>query len=267
MNHSMTARSRTIFAAIACPVLLCSSLVFAGSGPAQKAEKPWTEWTQKEAEKILSSSPWAQQQVDTDTSELTYSPTASPNSSTSTRSAVMGTTTDRQSVTDNRQESGARNQAVNLKFTVRFFSARPVRQALIRLLELKSKPEPDMMERMHAFANVKGGDSIILTLTADSTDRRHLGPAMTEMSSSITATLKNEAYLERDGKRNFLHEYVPPGQDGFGARFIFLRKMDEKAFIDSNTGDVRFFVKFPSGMKVDRKFKVSDMMYEGQLEY
>lgn len=90
---------------------------------------------------------------------------------------------------------------------------------------------------------------------------------MQAMSSAITANLKNETYLERDGKRNFLHEYVPPGQDGFGARFIFLRKMDEKAFIDSNTGDVRFFVKFPSGMKVDRKFKVSDMMYEGQLEY
>ena len=124
-----------------------------------------------------------------------------------------------------------------------------------------------MMERMHAFANVKGGDSIILTVTADSTDRRHLGPAMTEMSSSITATLKNEAYLERDGKRNFLHEYIPPGQDGFGARFIFLRVVDEQPFINSNTGEVRFVTKYSNGMKVDRKFKVSDMMYEGQLEY
>ena len=97
MNHSMTARGRTIFAAIACAVLLCSSLVFAGNVPAQKAEKPWTEWTQKEAEKVLSSSPWAQAQVDTDTSEMTFSPTSDPNSGTSTRSAVTGTTTDRDS--------------------------------------------------------------------------------------------------------------------------------------------------------------------------
>ena len=37
--------------------------------------------------------------------------------------------------------------------------------------------------------------------------------------------------------------------------------------INGNTGDVRFFTKYPNGMKVDRRFKVSDMIYEGQLEY
>ena len=253
MKHWMT---KTIFASVACAVLLCSSLVLAGGVPTQKAEKPWTEWTQKEAEKVLSSSPWSQQQVDTDTSEMFFKPTNDPR--------VSGRT---QSTDGQRVESGATNQAVNLKFTVRFFSARPVRQALIRLLELKNKPEPDMIERMHAFANVKGGDSIILTLTVESTDQRYTGPAMQAMGSAITATMKNETYLERNGKRHFLHEYVPPGKDGFGARFIFLRNVDEQPFIDSNTGDVRFFTKYPNGMKVDRKFKVGDMIYEGQLEY
>lgn len=85
--------------------------------------------------------------------------------------------------------------------------------------------------------------------------------------SAITATLKNETYLERDGKRHFLHEYVPPGADGFGARFIFLRNIDDQPFIDGNSGEVRFFTKYPNGLKVDRRFKVSDMLYEGQLEY
>jgi hypothetical protein len=258
MTHSMTARSRskTIFAAIACAVLLCSSLVFAGSVPAQKAEKPWTEWTQKEAEKVLSSSPWAQSQVDTDTSEMFFSPTNDPR--------ARGRT---QSNDQQRSESGANNQAVNVKFVVRFFSARPIRQALIRLLELKNKPEPDVAERMHQFATVKSGDSIIVTLSFEAPDQRSAGPAMQAINSAITANLKNETYLERDGKRNFLHEYVPPGQDGFGARFIFLRKIEEQPFINANTGDVRFFVKYPSGLKIDRRFKVSDMMYEGQLEY
>ena len=262
MKHSLT---KKIFASIVSVVLL--SLVFAGGVPAQKAQKPWTEWTQKEAEKVLSSSPWAQEQIDTDTSELTFKPTSRPTESTSTRGSVMGTTTDSQSVNNNRGESGARNQAVNLKFVVRFFSARPVRQALIRLMELKNKPEPAVLERMHQFANVKSGESIIVTLTAESTDGRYSGPAMQAMGSAITANLKNETYLERDGKRNFLHEYIPPGQDGFGARFIFLRNVEEQPFINSNTGDVRFFVKYPSGLKIDRRFKISDMMYEGQIEY
>jgi hypothetical protein len=69
MDHSM---SKTIFAAVACAVLLCSSLVFGRIAPNQKQEKPWTDWTQKEAEKILNSSAWAQAQVNTDTSEMFF---------------------------------------------------------------------------------------------------------------------------------------------------------------------------------------------------
>jgi hypothetical protein len=247
--------NKKLFASIACAILLFSSLVFAGSSPAQKAEKPWTEWTQKEAEKVLSSSPWSQAQVDTDTSEMFFTPTNDP---------ARGRT---QSNDGQRLGNGATNQAVNVKFVVRFFSARPVRQALIRLMELKNKPEPAVLERMHQFAEVKSGDSIILTLSVETTDQRYMGQAMQAISSAITATLKNETYLERDGKRNFLHEYIPPGQDGFGARFIFLRVVDEQPFINSNTGEVRFVTKYSNGMKVDRKFKVSDMIYGGQLEY
>ena len=238
---------------LTCAVLLSSSLVFAGT--TQKTEKPWTEWTQKEAEKMLSNSPWSQAQVDTDTSEMFFSPTNDP---------ARGRTTDN---AGSRLESGARNQAVNVKFIVRFFSARPVRQALVRMMELKQKPEPDVMERMHAFANVQSGESIILTLSFETTDQRYGGQAMQAMSSANTGALKNETYLERDGKRNFLHEYIPPGKDGFGARFILLRIVDEQPFINNNTGDVRFVTKYPNGMKVDRRFKVSDMMYNGQLEY
>jgi hypothetical protein len=251
MNHSLT---KTIFISVAGAVLLCSSLVSGHVAQNQKADKPWTEWTQKEAEKVLSSSPWAQAQVDTDTREMFYSPTNDGRSGRGTNP-------------DGRLVGGATNQPVDIKLIVRFFSARPVRQALIRLMELKQKPEPDMLERMHAFANVKSSDSIILTLSVETTDQRYAGIAMQALGSAITATLKNETYLERDGKRHFLHEYVPPGQDGFGARFIFLRNVEAQPFINSNNGDVRFVTKYPNGLKVDRRFKISDMMYEGQLEY
>ena len=124
-----------------------------------------------------------------------------------------------------------------------------------------------MAQRLHAFADVKSTDSIILTLNFETTDQRYGGVAMQTMGSAITATLKNETYLERNGKRLFLEEYIPPGKDGFGARFIFLRNVEDKPFIDSNTGDVRFVTKYPNGLRVDRRFKVADMMYEGQLEY
>jgi hypothetical protein len=245
-----------IFASVACALLLSSTLIFARGGPSQKKEKLWTDWTQKEAEKVLSGSPWAQTQVDTDTSEMFFSPTNDP------RARGRAQSTD-----GSRAESGATNQSVNVKFIVRFFSARPIRQALIRLMELKQKPDASVVERMHTFANVKSEESIIVTLSVETTDQRYAGVAMQAMGSAITATMKNETYLERDGKRHFLYEYVPPGQDGFGARFIFLRNVDDKPFISGNSGDVRFFTKYPNSLKVDRVFKLSDMIYEGQLEY
>jgi hypothetical protein len=248
--------SRTLFASILCAALLSSSFAFAASSASQKQERPWTEWTQKEAEKVLSSSPWAQTQTDTDTSEMFFSPT-----SDSRRTGRAGTNEQA------RLEDGATNQAVNVKFIVRFFSARPVRRALARLIELKQKPDAAMIERLHAFADLKSNESIILTLNVETTDQRYAGAAMQAMSSAITATLKNDTYLERGGKRLFLEEYVPPGKDGFGARFIFLRALNDQPFISDNSGDVRFYVKYPGGLKVDRRFKLSDMMLEGELEY
>ena len=149
---------------------------------------------------------------------------------------------------------------------IRFFSARPVRQALIRLLELENKPAPDVLARMHDFANLESND-IIITVTTEATDQRSGRAVMQLFNSAATGTLKNDTYLERNGKRLFITEYFPLGKDGFGAKFVFSRLLDEKAFIEDNTAEVRFHSKFEKGPTIDRRFKVADMMYNGALEY
>ena len=194
----------------------------------QNEDEAWIKWSKKEAEKILTDSPWSQNQTDTDTTELFFSPTADPN---------KGRKPDND---ESRLKQGASNQSVNVKYVIRFFSARPVRRALVRLLELQNNPPPEVVEKLHNFANFKSTESIIVTLTAQATDQRSLRAAMQAIDSAVTATLKNETYLERNGKRQFLEEYIPPGKDGFGARFIFLRTFDEQPFIADNTGEVRF---------------------------
>src|SRR5262245_13298179 len=94
------------------------AFTFAITGDALgQQNKPWTEWSKKDAEKILSDSPWSQTQVETDTSEMFYSPTSDP------RAPGVRTT----GTSGNRQAQGATNQAVNVKYHIRFFSARPVR--------------------------------------------------------------------------------------------------------------------------------------------
>lgn len=224
----------------------------------QKQAKSWKEWTKEDAEKILNHSPWGQQQVDTDLSEMFYQPTTDARTSGG-RAPNAGS----------RLEQGATNQETKLMYGIRFFSARPVRQAFIRMIQLQQKNlEADVIERMNSFADLPSNDSIIIAVTIEGTDKRSLGKVMQIVSSAATGTLKNTTYLERnDGKRLFLEEYVPPGKDGFGARFIFPRIVNERPFLTPEIHDVRFVSDFGTTIKLNMRFNVAPMMIDGKLEY
>jgi len=144
-------------------------------------------------------------------------------------------------------------------------------------------PEPgvcraDRLDGVRDLRPVHAGDQIppgglIQTgpsgaVTIEGTDKRSLGHVMQLFNSAATGTLKNTSYLERnDGKRLFLEEYVPPGKDGFGARFIFLRMPDGMPFLTPEVSDVRFVGEVAREVKLNMRFKVSDMLMDGKLEY
>jgi len=245
------------------PVLTAVLLLLAmlGVSFAQK-DKKWTEWSKKDADKMLNDSPWAKTQTDTDSREGFFTPTSAP--------GVNGA---RETSNDSsRASQGATNQSTSVSYIVRFYSARPIRQALARNVWLNQKePDAATVQGLQRFGEVKSPDSIIVTVSfkgAAGSDSRSVNPVMQAFNSATTGTLKNNVYLQRnDGKQLFLQEYIPPGKDGFGARFIFLRMPEEKLFIDSNTKEIRFYAEFSSSIKIDRRFKTADMMYEGELEY
>ncbi len=238
---------KTIFAVVLGLALISTSL-------AQKDKKPWTEWSQNEAQKILNNSAWGRMQTDTDTTEMFFRPTAD------TRRAPNAA---------DRAVEGATNQSTNVTYGIRFFSARPVRQAFVRMIQLQQKKlEPEVLERMKNFAEVESTDSIIVAVTVEGTDKRSLGKVLQIVNSAATGTLKNTTYLERnDGKRLFLQEYVTPGRDGFGARFIFPRIVDGQPFLTKDFAEVRFVSDFDPMVKLNMRFKLADMMLDGQLEY
>jgi hypothetical protein len=245
--------SRTAISFVAALALLLALI----AATAQEKGKAWSDWSKKDAEKMLNNSPWAQTQTDTDTSQMFYSPTSDP------RLGARVTST-----TGVRVGEGATNQSINIIYRVRFFSARPIRQALIRLMWIQQPPPPEVAQKMTNFAELQATDSIIVSVTYESNDQRYSHAVMQEFNSAITATMKNNSYLDRsDGKRQFLEEYAPPGKDGFGAKFIFLRKQDGQPFISKTAGEIHFHVEYPSGLKIDRRFKVAEMIYRGELEY
>lgn len=245
-------------------------LVFVGIGVSQ--QKPWTEWTREEAEKILNHSAWGQTQTETDTSEMVYTPTTLGGATTptgSTRSENVRGITDRQSVNNSRVAQGATNQAISINYHIRLLSAKPVRQAFFRFMELTRKDlDRETLKGLRSFVERDFSDYIAVAVTFDSTDGRYSGPALQAFGSATLGTLKNRTYLERkDGKRLFLMDYYSPINDGLGAKFIFPRLVDERNFLNADSGSFRFVSEVGNQIKLNVTFKMAELMYDGQLEY
>jgi len=225
---------------------------------AQKKAKPWTEWNEKEVNKMLNDSAWGQTQNETNTSEMFYSPTTQGGARST---GVGGSSNDRNS-------QGALNQATNIAYNIRLLSAKPIRQAFARRVMMQN---PQMAEQLKAFAERQSDEYIVVAVDYNSADRRLSGPAMQQFNSANLATLKNTTYLEtKDGKRVFLEQYMTPINDGMGAKFIFPRVVDGKPFVTRDSGFLRFYSEFPGSgntLKLNMRFKLSDMTYEEKLEY
>lgn len=250
-------------------LLCCAALVLMVA--TQLASTQWdkktpTEWSEREAQKLLNDSPWAQTQTFSDMSQMTGN-----NALNSGQSRVA--------------------QDIHVNFRVRFLSAKPVRQAVAREMELKQKGklDPQLAAQLKAFAAADFPDFIVITVLCDAPQRNvQLQEAQALLQNRTTADLKNNTYLElKNGTRLFLKEYQPPRNDGLGARFIFPRLVNEEPFLSANSGEVRFYSELTpanaAGLttrpgsttgatgginyKLNLRFKVADMTYLGKLEY
>lgn len=250
-------------------LLCCVAVVTLASvlpAAAQWDKKTPTEWSEREAQKLLNDSPWAQTQTFSDLSQMTGN-----NALSSGQSRVA--------------------QDIHVNFRVRFLSAKPVRQAVAREMELKQKGklDPQLAAQLKAFAAADFPDFIVITVVCDAPQRNvQLQEAQALLQNRTTADLKNNTYLElKNGTRLFLKEYQAPRNDGLGARFIFPRLVSEEPFLSANSGEVRFYSELsPAGSqgltirpgtttgatgginyKLNLRFKIADMNYLGKLEY
>src|SRR6476646_9498234 len=108
---------------------------------AQKDQKPWTDWTKDDVDKVLNKSAWGHVITNTDTSEMTV---------------TMG---------QSQTEQGSRNQAISWSYRVRFFSAKPIRQGFARKLLLDNPSlKPQQLEN---FVNGDYSDSIVIAVAFD----------------------------------------------------------------------------------------------------
>jgi len=245
-------------------LFICCVLILFGTTAHAQKNKPWTEWSQKEAEKVLNDSAWGQTQTEggggseqpSQTSAITSTTAAKERNATNVKAAATSA------------ESGeTKAPAPSLHLRVRFMSAKPIRAAFVRMLELQGTPA-EKVAQVKPFVDYDFSNYVVVTVNMDGNDRGRMGAIIQELAKTDSAALKTVTYLERkDGKRLELMEYRAPVNDGLGAKFVFARNLNGTPFLDANSGEVRFVTELGKLLKISRRFKVSEMMYDGKLEY
>lgn len=235
------------------------ALMFACVAVAQK-QKPWTEWTKKDVDKTLNDSAWGQTQTE-----------GGSGASQSTDSAVTQVAAQRSAdrqLSTRQGESGEGKPVTYVKYHVRFLSAKPVRAAFARLVLLaKAEPDEALATQLQGFIDRDFSEYIVVSVGVEVGDQKMAGPIMQAFSGANAEALQKTVYLERkDGKKLFLMDYRPPVEDGMGAKFVFKRVVDGQPFLTENDS-VRFVAQMNEKMKLDTRYKLSNMLYDGKLEY
>jgi hypothetical protein len=236
--------------------LLIALTIMANSAIAQAKAKPWTEWSKKDAEKILNDSAWGQTQ--------TISSSDASISSAITKTQGAGN----ESVSRSGQ-SGESMGSKSTYYRARFLTAKPVREAFARLVVL-SQPNAgkDLTDQLQGFIDRDFGHYLVVAFTVDATDPKMAAGMMASMTRMNIDALKGKVYLERkDGTRMELVDYKPPIADNMGAKFVFEREIDGQPFLSPEAEYVRFVMEPSERLKVNLRFKVAAMMFDGKLEY
>jgi hypothetical protein len=219
---------------------------------AQWNKKPYTEWSEKDAKKLLENSPWAQTQIFSDTS-----------SEFKTGPARGGLGTG-----DNSSGDYSTHQ---LNIRMRLLSSKPVRQAFARIVTLMQKGQmtPQLDAQLKAFATQDFPDFIIISLDCDAKESKNeFREFKALMENRTTADLKHNTYITgKGGERVYIEAYQPPKNDNLGAKFIFPRLVNGEPFITASSDEIHFYSEFSTKYVLNMRYKVKDMMADGKLEY
>lgn len=218
--------------------------------------KPWLEWNMKETTRVLNDSAWGQTQLETKEAD-------------GGSSAITNTGSSRSMVPRDPSKDSPGAITSYIKYYIRLLSAKPIRQAVVRKLMLDS---PDMnaqsKEQLQSFADARTSDFIVVAVVAEAKDRSMGGQALQAFNKATLESLKGSTYLERgDGQRVPLVDFKAPINDGLGAKFVFPRMLNNQPLLEAGSGQLKFHCELSKEIKLQARYKVSDMTYDGQLEY
>jgi hypothetical protein len=223
----------------------------------QTKSTPWTEWSKKDAEKMLNDSAWGQTQ------------TIGGGEPTSTSAITRTQGGGSENVNRNGESGESLGGPKPVYYRARFLTAKPIREAFSRLAVL-SQPNAgrDLVDQLQGFIDRDFGNYLVVALNVESSDEKRVAGMMAAFGRMNKDLLKDKVYLERkDGKRLALLDYKPPVADNMGAKFVFERTLDGQPFLSADSDFVKFVADVSERLKLNIRFKVAAMTYGDKLEY
>ncbi len=214
------------------------------------ADKPFLEWSEKEAKSILQLSPWSKTQTIADL------PTPQARPRDEEPSEGSGTS----EVTLPKFEGTSDLKGAT--YSIGFLSALPVRLAVARRAMLQGSIDE---EQAVAFANQGQFDDHIVVSVSAASSGRDLR-AFLQVSG---VELQDSSYLRlRQSKEKiYLQEYISPAESANGQPlFVFPRKRAGQDLIQLDQKAVTFFAPINNDLKLERSFSLKNMVYQGKLE-
>jgi hypothetical protein len=229
-------------------------------------KKPFSEWSKKETEKILSDSPWATQR------EVRIKFDKETQKAAGSYSGVSG------AAAAQAETEVSSQPPVDFVFTVRLRSALPVRQAMVRLKNLETNIEKMSGEQRAAFEKQTKGllecpacaANYVVTLSSKSKNSPGADAVYATFKGGRLTDLQRYIYIANErGDRRSLVFFVPPKAPGEEAVFFFPRA-DEKGAPLLTPANKELLINLTDNQAnsiTNFKLDVSKLVMNGKVEF
>lgn len=234
------------WATISLLVVLCSTLLWAGSFWNQK---PYTDWTWNEINKILGNSPWAAQQA--------FGEEVIPEQGRLQRQQTMPS----DSSTTGVREDEPVPSIVTRQYFIRFQSAAPIRMALARRAVLEGRIREERAAD-YVETHPAPGYIVAAVLVPRSQDRAELNLVSAEY-------LKSRAYLrlKTSKRRVYLEKYFSPSDIGGWEAYLYFPRFEEgQDLFQLEEEEVTLICELSEETRLSRRFSLEQMVFRGILE-
>ena len=162
-------------------------------------------------------------------------------------------------------------------FYVRFFSARPIREALMRIQQIQygyDDLEPAGKLRFDEYAATdllpEFDEWIVVAVSFRSNDPNEESDVRRFFERQNPETLRNKAFLSTEEFSQVpIHTYFPPRDEGMGAKFIFPRRVEGTPLVSPASRFIAFeLLDVPAASpRLRARFSVKDMVVNGRVIY